>query len=137
MPEALTIELCSPQHAPVELDATEIVLPGASGVLTVLPGHTAALTALTHGVVIVYDQEDETASFFAVHEGFAEILGDRILVLADVMEPRAAIDEDRAKAALERATGRLEKPKPGISVLRAEAALARARARLRAHDREE
>lgn len=132
----LTIELCSPQHEPVELDAAEVVLPGAAGVLTVLPGHTSALTALTHGVVIAYD-ENETASFFAVHEGFAEILDDRILVLADVMETRAALDEARAKEALERAISRLEKPHPDTSVPRAEASLARARARLRAHDGEE
>ena len=136
MPDALTIELCSPQHAPVELDAAEIVLPGAAGVLTVLPGHTPALTSLTHGVVIVYDR-NETANFFAIHEGFAEILGDRILVLAEIMETRAAIDETRAKAALERAMGRLEKPRPDTSIPRAEAALARARARLRAHAGEE
>ncbi len=133
MPDTLTIELCSPQHAPVELDAAEIILPGAAGVLTVLPGHTPALTTLTHGVVIVYDQ-NETASYFAVHEGFAEILNDRILVLAEVMETRAAIDETRAKAALERAIGRLEKPHPDTSVPRAEAALARARARLSTQD---
>lgn len=136
MPDALTIELCSPQHAPVELDAAEIVLPGVAGVLTVLPGHTPTLTTLTHGVVIVYDQK-ETANFFAIHEGFAEILDDRILILAEVMETRAAIDEARAKAALERATERMEKPRPDTSVLRAEAALARAHARLRACDGEE
>ena len=132
----LTLELSSPQHVPVDVDTVEVVVPGSAGVFTVLPGHTPALTTLAHGVVIAYDSWDNK-SFFAVHRGTAEVLDDKIVVLADVMETQGAIDKERAEAALARAERRLAKPDKSIDVARAEAALARARARIQVHSGQE
>ncbi len=125
------IELCAPEHAPVSYEADEIILPGAAGILTILPGHTSLLTTLGKGVIAAYDTENE-ARYFAIHEGFAEILNDRILILAETMELAENIDEARAEAAFERATKRLHKPSDDIDIARAEAALARSLARLQA-----
>ena len=132
----LTLELSSPLHEPVDIDTVEVVVPGSAGVFTVLPGHTPTLTTLAHGVVIAYDTWDNK-SFYAVHCGTAEVLHDKIVILADVMETQGAIDKERAEAALARAERRLAKPDKSISVARAEAALARARARIQAHHGQE
>lgn len=129
---ALTLELCSAEHRPVDVEAAEVTVPGAGGVFTVLPGHTPLLTTLREGVVIAH-RPDGHAEYFAVHRGFCEVADNRVMILADVMETQGAIDEDRAQAALKRAEERLEKPNREIDVARAEAALARARARLQAH----
>lgn len=129
---ALTLELCSAEHPPVDLAAEEVSVPGAGGVFTVLPGHTPLLTTLKEGVVTAYRPGGDP-EYFAVHRGFCEVADNKVMILADVMETRGAIDVERARAALKRAEERLEKPDREIDVARAEAAIARARARLEAH----
>lgn len=133
---SLAIVLCSPQHEPVRLEAAQLVVPGAAGIFTVLPGHTSLLSTLTHGVVIATLPEGEKR-FFAVHGGFAEVLDDSIQVLADIMEEGSKVDEARAKAALDRAQSRIRKPEEGTDIGRAEAASARSLARLQASGQEE
>lgn len=127
----LRLELRAPSHPPVSYETNEVIIPGAAGILTILPGHTPLLTSLGKGAIIAYDSEKEPR-FFAVHDGFAEILKDRILILADTMELAENIDEARAEAAFERATDRLLKPSDDTDIARAEAALARSLARLQA-----
>lgn len=132
----LQLELSAPEHEPVEIQATEIVAPGSGGVFTVLPGHTPLLTTLTYGVLIVYRAEED-AVFCAVHEGFAEVLDDRVVVLADGMEFSDSIDAARAEAAKERAKDRINGVTHEHTVEQAQAWLGRARARIQAHGREE
>lgn len=127
----LHLELRAPGHPPVSYGTEEVIIPGAAGILTILPGHTPLLTALGKGAIIAYDAKNEPR-FFAVHDGFAEILNDRILILADTMELAENIDEERAEAAFKRATKRLLKPSDNTEIARAEATLARSLARLQA-----
>lgn len=128
----LQLELCSPAHPPLSFEVTEVVVPGAAGIFTVLSGHTPLLTTLSKGALIARlpDGEDR---FLAVHDGFAEVLDNRISILADTMELAENIDLARAEAAAERARERLRKPSSELDVARAEAALARSLARLQAH----
>lgn len=132
----LTIAISSPERPTIELEADELVLPGSAGEFTVLPGHTPLLTTLTQGVLIARRGERE-AQFFAVHEGFAEILRNRVAVLADVMESAEEIDIKRAKAAEERARAKLKERDENIEFAVLEAALARSLARQQAHARTE
>ncbi len=125
----LHLELRAPGHPPVSYEAEEVIIPGAAGILTVLPGHTSLLTTLGKGVIAAYDAKNEPR-FFAVHDGFAEVLDDCIIILADTMELAENIDEARAEPAFERATERLLKPSDNTDIGRAEAALARSLARL-------
>ena len=135
MAATLEVDLSSPEHTPVTYAATEVVAPGAGGEFTVLPGHTPMATVLTHGLVVV-DPEDGERQFYAVHGGFAEVLDDRVVILADGLEHADSIDAARAEAAQERALARIRKPDDDTAIPRAEAALARARARIRAHQRD-
>lgn len=132
----LSISLTSPGRSPLDVPAIEAVLPGTAGVFTVLPGHTPLLTTLTKGVLIAYGPGDESR-FFAIHDGFAEVLENRISILAEILESGEDIDAARAKAAEERARERLHKREPELDMARAEAALARSLARIQAHDRQE
>lgn len=130
----LSIELVSPTRLPIELTAEKVVLPGTDGVITILPGHTPYLTTLMSGALIVHLGEE--ASFFAVHGGFVEVLNDRVVVLADLLEVAEDIDLDRAEASKGRAEGRIERPEPDTVVQRAEASLDRSLARMRAQSSE-
>lgn len=132
----LNIEFSSPAHPPIKVDAAQVVIPGVAGVMTVYPGHTPLLTTVDHGVVIV-DTGNEKPEFFAIHKGFAEVLDNRILILADGMEPASSIDDKRAQAAMDRAEERMNKPPEDLDLTRAMASLARAQARLQAHRGEE
>lgn len=132
---ALHITISSPLRPTVELDASEVVLPGSGGIFTVLAGHTPLLTTLTKGALIVY-QDGKESRFFAVHDGFAEVLNDRIAILADVVESAEEIDLARAKEAEQRSRERLRKRETDVDLARVEAALARSLARQQAHARQ-
>ena len=66
----------------------------------------------------------------ALHSGFAEILQDKITILAEVVEWPEEIDLDRAEDAKERAEKRIQEKAQGTDIYRAEAALLRAMARI-------
>ena len=127
----LTIEICSPAFKPVSHDAESVVIPGAAGIFTVLPGHTSVLTTLTSGVVIVEDN-DGNKTFYAVHGGFAEVLNNAVRILADEIEPADTIDRHAAEAELHRAAEGMRKPGIYKDAATAEHALIKARAQLQA-----
>lgn len=82
-------------------EADYVSLPGIEGVMGVLPNHSAMLTALAFGEVMVRSRGQE--AFFAVGGGFVEIQPDHITVLADSAEQAEEIDIDRAQKAREHA----------------------------------
>jgi F-type H+-transporting ATPase subunit epsilon len=76
---------------------TEIQLPGSKGYLGVLPGHTPLLTELGIGA-LSYKKGNETR-YVSIVGGFAEVLSDRVTVLADVAERAEEINVEGARAA--------------------------------------
>jgi F-type H+-transporting ATPase subunit epsilon len=127
----LKLEICAPGQDLVELDVTDVIVPGEDGVFTVYPGHTPLLSTLIPGVLVARDTSDRE-HLFAVHGGFAEVKDGAVIILADIFESQDDIDTSRAEAAEERARELLRKPTEDIDWTRAEAALARATARIRA-----
>jgi len=82
-----------------EVDAVN--LPGSEGRMGILPNHTALLTTLGYGEVIIRTGEQE--EYFAIGGGFAEIQPDRVIILADSAEHAEEIDVERAERARETA----------------------------------
>lgn len=76
-------------------------LPGTEGRMGILPNHTALLTTLGYGEVIVRTAGQE--EFFAIGGGFVEVQPDRVVILADSAEHAEEIDVERAEQARERA----------------------------------
>jgi F-type H+-transporting ATPase subunit epsilon len=76
-------------------------LPGSEGRMGILPNHTALLTTLGYGEVVVRTAGEE--EFFAIGGGFAEVQPDRVIILADSAEHAEAIDIERAERARKRA----------------------------------
>lgn len=64
-----------------------------------------------------------------MHAGFAEILGEKVTLLAEVAEWPEEIDLERARKAEDRARERLNRKDADLDVARAELALKRALAR--------
>ena len=66
----------------------------------------------------------------ALHAGFAEILQDRVTIMAEIVEWPSEIDVVRAEEALKRAEDRISGKDQTTDLVRAEAALHRAMARI-------
>ena len=128
--DALQLLLVTPDRRLVDEVVDEVQLPGLEGYLGILPGHAALLTELGVGEMS-YRRGNET-HYATVIGGYAEVLPDRVTVLAEIAERAEEIDEDRARAARERAEKRLAKAgDPDTDWNRAAAALKRALVRLR------
>ena len=76
-------------------------LPGSEGDFGVRPGHTPFFAALRTGPMS-YRQGAESHRLL-VGIGFAEVLPDKVTVLAQVAETAEALDEARAQAGMTRA----------------------------------
>ena len=105
----------------VEFDTTE-------GEIGVLPGHIPMTVIIRPGILTITEAGGEMEA--ALHAGFAEILPDRVTILAEIIEWPDEIDEERATAALERAKARLREKASTTDLARAELALQRAVARI-------
>ncbi len=113
-------------------EADMVVIPGSSGDMGILPNHAPLLTTLRYGFLRVRHGGQEEV--FTVAGGVAEVLPDRVTILADVAEHVDEIDEQRAEAARQRAEALLKEgpPPDPDTYLRIQAALRRANLRLEA-----
>jgi F-type H+-transporting ATPase subunit epsilon len=127
LPETLTLEVVTPDRAVVRESVAEVQLPGRQGYLGILPGHTPLLTELATGA-LSYRQGGQTRRV-AVSGGFAEVLEDRVIVLADSAERADEIDAARARNALATAEKQLAAA-AGTDWEAAQQAIDRARTRL-------
>ncbi len=129
IPRHLTLEFVTPERAIVHEDVDEVELPGEEGFFGVLPGHAPLLAALKTGPMW-YRQGGEKRFAF-IGSGFAEVLPDRVSVLAQVAERAEDIDTQRAEGAKRRAEERLSRaPVVDFDAERARIALVRAMTRL-------
>jgi F-type H+-transporting ATPase subunit epsilon len=129
MPEKIELEVVTPQRLLLHQDVKSVEVPGRDGYLGILPGHAPLITEL--GVGILTYRTNGDPHFLTVMNGYAEVLPDRVIVLAEVSELAGEIDVERSRAALERAQGMLAKSaSPDVDWQRAQAALERAMVRL-------
>ncbi len=129
MAEKLRFELATPTRLMVTAEVEEVVAPGVEGYFGAWPGHAPFLTTLGSGEVAYRTGREERS--LAVHGGFAEVGGARVIILADSAEGPEEIDVPRAQRARERAEQRLAgKTQEELDYTRALAALTRALARL-------
>ncbi len=103
--------------------------PGLAGSFQVLFNHAPLLAAIGIGEVKVLDASG-TEEHFATSGGFAEVNGNKVILLAETAERSDSIDVKRAEEAKQRALERLEKEEEKDEQ-RARAALARAINRLK------
>jgi F-type H+-transporting ATPase subunit epsilon len=128
MSDTFQFEIVTPTRLLVKDAAEEAQIPGLSGYLGILPGHAPLLTELAVGV-ITYKASGATHTL-SVAWGFAEVLPDKVTILAEAAERPQEIDVERARRAKDRAEQRLKSNDPQVDYARAEDALQRAETRL-------
>jgi len=120
----IQIEVVTPEKAVVNEEAKIVMAPGRLGEFGVLIGHTPFLTTLKTGVINYSDVDGKDRQVF-VSGGFAEILPDKVTILAESAERRRDIDINRAKEAKKRAEQRMSEKKEEIDYVRVRSALQR------------
>jgi F-type H+-transporting ATPase subunit epsilon len=128
MAETFQLEIVTPTKLLVKEAAAEAQIPGLGGYLGILPGHAPLITELAVGA-ITYKTANATHTL-SVAWGFAEVLPDKVTILAEAAERPQEIDVDRAQKAKGRAEERLKSNNPEVDFTRAEDALRRAETRL-------
>jgi len=128
MTERFQLEIVTPEKKVVDTAAEEVQIPGKNGYIGILPGHAPLITELSVGEIIY--RENSTEQRLAVAWGFAEVLPNKVTVLAETAERPSEIDVERARKAKVRAEQRLTSGDTSVDVNRALDALHRAQARI-------
>jgi len=133
LPTHLTLEIVTPDRSVVAEKVDEVEIPGAEGYFGVLPGHTPLLAMLQVGE-LWYRKGGETV-YLSIAFGFAEVLPDRVTILAQLAERADEIDIARAEAAKRRAEERISQPALEMDYERARIAMMKALIRLQVASR--
>jgi F-type H+-transporting ATPase subunit epsilon len=107
LPEAIELQIVTPQRHVLQETVQSVEIPGKEGYLGVLPGHAPLITEL--GVGILAYRKGSENRFLTIINGYAEVLPDRVIVLAEVSERAEEIDVARSRAAQGRAQAELAK----------------------------
>ena len=132
LPEKIELEVVTPERHVLDELVESIEMPGKDGYLGILPGHAPLLTELGVGV-LTYHKGAQVERLTVVN-GYAEVLPDRVIVLAEASERAEEIDLQRAQNAAERAQAELAKASssPETDWQKAAEALERAQVRVEA-----
>jgi F-type H+-transporting ATPase subunit epsilon len=107
LPESIELVIVTPERQLLRETVVEVTLPGGDGCLGILPGHAPLITELGIGELTYRVKGASEPGHLAVISGFAEVLGDRVTVLAETAEKPEEIDVARAEEAKKRAEQRL------------------------------
>ncbi len=128
LPNKINLEIVTPERLLFSGEVDEVNVPGAEGYLGILPGHAPLLSELRIGM-ISYRQGNEEFYLFCSW-GFAEVLPDRVSVLADAAETPDRIDIERVRSERDKAEKLLRTLDEDIDYARAMDALQQAEVQL-------
>jgi F-type H+-transporting ATPase subunit epsilon len=94
---SIQLVVVTPQGEAFSGPVDEVVLPGASGQFGVLEAHERFLSALDHGCMEI--RTAQGSRFSAISNGFAEVTGEKVVVMVDSLTDAARIDLEAARAA--------------------------------------
>jgi F-type H+-transporting ATPase subunit epsilon len=128
LPTHLDLQIVTPDRPIVHEQVDEVEIPGSEGYFGVLPGHTPLLASLAVGEL--WYRRGPEKFYLSIAFGFAEVLPDRVTILARLAERAEDIDVARAEAAKKRAEERLTQTTSEFDYERARIALLKSLMRL-------
>ena len=128
IPSHLDLQIVTPDRLIVQEQVDEVEIPGAEGYFGVLPGHTPLLASLAVGEL--WYRKGQEKFYLSLAFGFAEVLPDRVTILARLAERAEDIDVERAELARRRAEERLSQSTSDFDYERARIALTKSIMRL-------
>jgi F-type H+-transporting ATPase subunit epsilon len=133
LPTHIDLQIVTPERRIVHEQVDEVEIPGSEGYFGVLPGHTPLLASLAVGEL--WYRKGQEKFFLSIAFGFAEVLPDRVTILARIAERAEEISVERAEAARKRAQERLATSMSDLDYERARLSLMKAVARLQVSGR--
>jgi len=124
----MNIRVLTPTRVICSTTADEVILPGLTGLVGVLDGHAALITALDTGLLRIKLNEKWTPIILC--GGLAEIDRNRVTVLVNDVEELVTIELNEATKELENATLAVENAETSKDRLDASVELKKAVARL-------
>jgi F-type H+-transporting ATPase subunit epsilon len=133
LPDHIQLQIVSADRSIVNERVDEVEVPGADGYFGVLPGHTPLLALMQVGTL--WYRRGQDYQYLSIAFGFAEVLPDRVTILAQIAERADEIDVARAEAAKKRAEERLANPVVDMDFERARVSLLKSLVRLQVASR--
>ena len=127
--DCFSLRIITPERIFYEGSATMVEMNTVEGEIGVYPRHIPMTVIVAPGILNIYEEGGEVKKA-ALHAGFAEILPEKITILAEIIEWPEEIDKGRAEEARLRAEERIRTRGQGVDIVRAEAALHRALTRI-------
>jgi F-type H+-transporting ATPase subunit epsilon len=134
MANTLKLEIVTPDAKVFSEDVEMVTLPGVEGEMGIFPQHVPLLTQIVPGEIIA--RKGGQDFFLAIGEGFVEVTGDRVSVLADMAIKAENIDEAKAEEARHRAEARLAEHLNDEDMAAVQASLAHSTAQLKVKRRQ-
>ncbi len=122
------LRIITPDRTFYESDVVMVEFNTTEGEIGVLKGHIPLTVVVAPGIITITEESGTKEA--ALHAGFAEVLGDSVVIMAEIIEWPSEIDLERAQEARDRAEERLRTRTPETDIARAETALQRAMARI-------
>lgn len=131
MAEKFKLTIVTPDRQFFDEEVDMVEFNTTEGEIGIYKGHVPLTVIVKPGVLTI--TQGELKKNAALHAGFVQILPEEVTILAEIIEWPGEINEERAKAARERAESRLRGGADEVDVARAEAALMRSIARINAY----
>ena len=119
LPEAIELIVVTPERELLRETVVEVTIPGLEGELGILPGHAPLMTELGIGELSYRTATTSHPIALSVVRGFAEVLPERVTVLAETAERAAEIDLARAEKRLASHDANLDWDRATVALQRA------------------
>src|SRR5580765_3922762 len=134
MANTLKLEIVTPDAKVFSEDVEMVTLTGVEGEMGIYPQHVPLLTQIVAGEIIA--RKGGQDYFLAIGEGFVEVTGDHVAILADMAIRAENIDEAKAEEARRRAEARLAEKLDDEETATVQASLAHSLAQLKVKRRQ-
>lgn len=123
------LSVVTPEKTAINMNVVSVTVPSSDGYIGIWANHAPLMTSMRIGC-LEYVTEGGVREVLAVSNGFVEVADNKVIILADSVEPQDAINVERAKLARERAREHLAAGLQNIDLDRAREAYERAINRL-------
>ncbi|MCR5120422.1 MAG: ATP synthase F1 subunit epsilon [Lachnospiraceae bacterium] len=128
MAETFRLKVITPERVFYDGDVEMVEFNTTEGEIGIYKKHVPTTVIIQPGVLVITEADGVRKA--ALHAGFAEVLSDKVTILAELIEWPEEIDMERAESAGERARERIAARGDDVDLDRAETALKRSIARI-------
>ena len=128
MADTFKLKVITPERVFYDGEVEMVEFNTTEGEIGIYKKHVPTTVIIQPGVLVITEADGVRKA--ALHAGFAEVLSDKVTILAELIEWPEEIDMERAESAGERARERIAARGDDVDMDRAESALKRSIARI-------